>query len=77
MNFSYETWKDIGMEFGPTFRNLTDMQVGDGSGIALCTVTIPELSASPYNPACDIGQHPPNIHDGNSRYEEEQSPSQA
>jgi SAM-dependent methyltransferase len=44
MNFSYETWKDIGMEFGPTFRNLTDMQVGDGSGIALCTVTIPEVA---------------------------------
>lgn len=32
------------MEFGPTFRNLTDMQVGNGSGIALCTVTIPEVA---------------------------------
>lgn len=43
-NFSYEAWKDIGMEFGPTFRNVTDIQVGDGRGIALCTVTIPEVA---------------------------------
>jgi hypothetical protein len=45
----YEALKEIGMDFGPTFRNVSDARFGDsrgnvlGKGNALSTVTVPDV----------------------------------
>jgi hypothetical protein len=43
-NLTYEAWRKIGMEFGPTFSNVSDVRLGDGKGNALSTVTIPDVA---------------------------------
>lgn len=50
INAYYEALKEIGMAFGPTFRNVSDARLGDsrgnvlGKGNALSNITVPDIT---------------------------------
>ncbi|KAK4496779.1 hypothetical protein PRZ48_012762 [Zasmidium cellare] len=49
-NLTYHSWANKGMMLGPPFQNLKDTRMGDGTGMALCRMTVPDVAATmPYN----------------------------